>query len=274
MSGPMSRPIARTATALGATAVAVGGLLAAQALEARRRIGPRTTTAPYADGRYGSGPGTSIRLAVLGDSGAAGLGAERPDDTMGAILATALAEVSGRTVTLSNHAVIGAQTGDLDPQIDRALWTRPHVAVIMVGANDVTHLIPRALSARRLRRAIRRLREAGTEVVMATCPDLGTVKPVPQPLRTVMRRASRKLAEAQTQATLAEGGRPVSLGSRLGPEFDERPDVMFAEDRFHPSTEGYAAAAQALLPEVIAAWRLGGEGEILPAVAGADDSAD
>ena len=109
---------------------------------------------------------------------------------------------------------------------------------------------------------------------MATCPDLGTVKPVPQPLRAVMRRASRKLAHAQAQATWAEGGRVVSLGSRLGPEFDDRPDVMFAEDRFHPSTEGYAAAAQALLPEVIAAWRLGGEGEILPAVAGADDRAD
>ena len=274
MPGPLTGPLARTATALGATAVAVGGLLAAQAFEARRRIGPRTTTAPYADGRYGSGPGTSIRLAVLGDSGAAGLGAERPDETMGAILAAALGEVSGRTVTLSNHAVIGAQTIDLDPQIDRALWTRPHVAVIMVGANDVTHLIPRALSARRLRRAIRRLREEGTEVVMATCPDLGTVKPVPQPLRTVMRRASRKLAHAQAQATWAEGGRVVSLGSRLGPEFDDRPDVMFAEDRFHPSTEGYAAAAQALLPEVIAAWRLGGEGEILPAVAGADDNAN
>lgn len=264
-------PVAKTAAALGATVVAVGGLLTAQAFEARRRIGPRTTTTPYADGRYGSGPGTSIRLAVLGDSGAAGLGAQRPDDTMGAILASALAEVSGRTVTLSNHAVIGAQTVDLDPQIERALWTRPHVAVIMVGANDVTHLVPRALSARRLRRAIRRLREAGIEVVMATCPDLGTVKPVPQPLRAVMRRSSRRLAQAQASATLAEGGRPVSLGSRLGPEFDDRPDVMFAEDRFHPSTDGYAAAAQALLPEVIAAWRLGGEGEILPALA--DDAA-
>lgn len=259
-------PIARAGAALGATAVAAGGLLAAQAFEARRRIGPRTTTAPYADGRYGSGPGTSIRLAVLGDSGAAGLGAERPEDTMGAILATALAEVSGRTVTLSNHAVIGAQTSGLDPQVDRALWTRPHVAVIMIGANDVTHLVPRALSARRLRRVIRRLREAGIEVVIATCPDLGTVKPVPQPLRSIMRRASRRLAASQAQASLAEGARPVALGSRLGPEFDERPDVMFAEDRFHPSTDGYAAAAQALLPEVIAAWRLGGEGEILPAL--------
>ena len=259
-------PIARSAAAVGATAVAAAGLLTAQAFEARRRIGRRTTTAPYADGRYGSGSGTSLRLAILGDSGAAGLGARHPGETMGAILATALSEVSGRPVTLSNHAVIGAETKDLDPQIDRALWTRPHVAVIMVGANDVTHLVPRQASARRLRRAVRRLREAGTDVVMATCPDLGTVKPVPQPLRAVMRRASRRLAEVQRRATLAEGGRAVPLGAALGVEFDKRPDVMFAEDRFHPSTEGYAAVAQALLPEVIASWRLGGEGEILPAL--------
>ena len=262
----MAGPITRTAAAAGASAVAAAGLLTAQALQARRRIGRRTTTAPYADGRYGTGSGTSIRLAVLGDSGAAGLGAQHPQDTMGAILATALSEVAGRTVTLSNHAVIGAQTADLDAQVDRALWTRPHVAVIMVGANDVTHLVPHALSARRLRRAVRRLRESGTEVVTATCPDLGTVKPVPQPLRTVMRRGSRRLALAQAVATRAEGARPVPLGDILGPEFDERPEVMFAEDRFHPSTEGYTAAAQVLLPEVIAAWRRGGEGEILPAV--------
>ena len=111
-------PIARSAAALGATAVAAAGLLTAQAFEARRRIGRRTTSAPYADGRYGSGPGTSIRLAILGDSGAAGLGAGHPEDTIGAILATGLAQVSGRTVTLSNHAVIGAQTSDLDGQVD------------------------------------------------------------------------------------------------------------------------------------------------------------
>lgn len=265
MPGPTTT---RAAAAVTASAAAALGLLAAQALEARRRIGRRTTTAPYADGRYGKGPGTSIRLAILGDSGAAGLGADSPQDTMGAILADALAEVSGRTVTLSNHAVIGAQTKDLDAQVDRALWTRPHVAVIMIGANDVTHLVPRHLSQRRLRAVVRRLRASGTDVVMATCPDLGTIKPVPQPLRSIMRRRSRLLAQAQADATLAEGGRPVPIGSLLGPEFDARPDVMFADDQFHPSTEGYSAAALALLPEVIAAWRLGGEGEILPAVPG------
>ena len=64
---------------------------------------------------------------------------------MGAILATALAEVSGRTVTLSNHAVIGAQTKDLDSQIDRALWTRslePQGEGFAAGPWQATRLYP------------------------------------------------------------------------------------------------------------------------------------
>lgn len=274
MSARLSaRGAATTAGTLAAGTAAAVAVLAGQAIAARRRIGPRRTVPPYADGRYGRGPGTSVRLAVLGDSGAAGLGAHGPDETMGAILATALAGYTGRTVTLSNHAVVGAQTADLDAQVSRALWTRPHVAMVMVGANDITHLVPTALSIRRLRRALRRMRAEGIEVVMATCPDLGTVQPIPQPLRTLMRRRSRSLALAQREATLAEGGRPVALGAILGPEFDARPDVMFAADRFHPSREGYAAAAQALLPEVIAAWQRAEGRDPTPALPAPGDDA-
>lgn len=258
------RPAIAVASSVVAATAAATAVLAGQALQTKRRIGPRTTVPPYADGRYGSGEGTSIRLAVLGDSGAAGLGAEDPEQTMGVILARGLAELSGRSVVLSNHAVVGAQTKDLGPQIERALWTRPHVAVIMVGANDITHLVPRMVSARRLERAVRALRTEGVQVVMATCPDLGSVQPIPEPLKTMARRRSRALADAQREASLAAGGRPVALGARLGPEFAARPEVMFAADRFHPSPAGYSAAAQALLPEVLAAWRLGETGEYLP----------
>lgn len=258
------RPVVTAASSVAAAALAATAVLAGQALATKRRIGPRRSVPPYADGRYGSGEGTSIRLAVLGDSGAAGLGADDPEETMGVILARGLAELSGRSVVLSNHAVVGAQTKDLDAQIERAMWTRPHIAVIMVGANDITHLVPEAVSARRLSRAVRALRDRDVQVVMATCPDLGSVQPIPQPLKTVARRRSRSLADAQREATIAAGGRPVALGARLGPEFAARSEVMFAADRFHPSPAGYSAAAQALLPEVLAAWRLGETGEYLP----------
>ena len=41
---------------------------------------------------------------------------------------------------------------------------------------------------------MRRLRAAGTEVIVGTCPDLGVVQPIAQPLRTWARHLSRHMA--------------------------------------------------------------------------------
>jgi hypothetical protein len=61
---------------------------------------------------------------------------------------------------------------------------------------------------------------------------------------------SRNLAAAQTIAVVEAGGRTVSLGDLLGPLFANRDD-LFSDDKFHPSAEGYAEAADALLPSVL-----------------------
>jgi lysophospholipase L1-like esterase len=242
-------------TALTGAAI---GVVAVQVRLARRAIGPRRTAPPYADGRYfpdgdRTRGGTSLRLAVLGDSGAAGLGAHDAAATPGAVLATELAAAADRPVVLTNTAVVGARSSDLEAQVDRILVIRPHVAMIMIGANDVTHLVRPQDSVRHLADAVRRLREVGTEVVVGTCPDLGTVRPFAPPLRQVARRMSRELAAAQTIAVADAGGRPVALAQILGDIFDSEPARFFSADRFHPSTEGYAACAHALLPEILAA---------------------
>jgi len=95
--------------------------------------------------------------------------------------------------------------------------------------------------------------------VVGTCPDLGTVEPIQHPLRLLARRWSRQLAAAQTIAVVEAGGRSVSLGDILGPEFAARPSEMFGPDRFHPSAAGYAAAATVLLPAVRAASGVPGD---------------
>ncbi|SCF86113.1 hypothetical protein GA0115255_109151 [Streptomyces sp. Ncost-T6T-2b] len=100
--------------------------------------------------------------------------------------------------------------------------------------------------------AVRRLRTAGAEVVVGTCPDLGTIEPVYQPLRWLARRVSRQLAAAQTIGTVEQGGRTVSLGDLLGPEFAANPRELFGPDNYHPSAEGYATAAMAVLPTLCA----------------------
>jgi lysophospholipase L1-like esterase len=237
---------------LGAAAV---GVIATEVKLARRWIGqPFGSAGPGGDGVYGAGVGEPLVLAMLGDSSSVGLGADHPHETPGAVMAAGLAALSGRRVVLREVGRVGGQSSELDGQIDRLLseGLRPSVAVIMVGANDVTHRVRPSEAVRALELAVRRLVEERIEVVVGTCPDLGTIEPIAHPLRYLARRWSRQLAAAQTIAVVEAGGRTVSLGDLLGPHFAARPKEMFAADRFHPSAAGYARAAAAMLPSVAA----------------------
>jgi lysophospholipase L1-like esterase len=279
---------------LGLIGGAAVGLLFTEAQIARRRVGKSDDAPPVADGLYGAayapwpaagraprrrsdgidgraaGGGAReaydrhdayerhirpLRLAMLGDSTAAGQGVQRPRQTPGALLASALAAIAERPVEMRNVALPGAQSDDLERQVTMLLSERdgaPDVCVFMIGANDVTHRMPPARSVRLLSDAVARLRTAGSEVVVGTCPDLGSIEPVAQPLRWIARRLSRQLAAAQTIAVVEEGGRTVSLGELLGPEFQANPRELFSPDNYHPSAEGYATAAMAILPTVCA----------------------
>ncbi len=244
-------------SALGAT---LYGVLRAEALLARRAIGTTDNRVPDATGWYGRGrPGPAVKLALLGDSSAAGYGVDRVEETPGAWLASGVAERADRRVHLREYAVVGAQSSDLDAQVAAALPSDPDVAILLIGANDVTHSVLPSASVRHLSEAVRRLREAGVAVVVGTCPDLGTISPIPIPLRQVARVWSRRLAAAQTIAVVESGGRSVSLGSVLGPEFAAAPALLFGPDQFHPSAAGYEALARSLVPSVLSALGLGEE---------------
>lgn len=239
---------------LGLISAGAFGLVRAEAALARRTIGEPTGVPPDADGVYGAHhPGEPLTLALLGDSSACGLGVDHPHQAPGAMLAAGLSECADRPVRLHCPAVVGAKSSDLAQQVDTVEDYRPDVAVVMVGANDVTHRVKPPTAVRHLDHVVRRLRDLGAEVVVGTCPDLGTVEPVPQPLRWIARRSSRALAAAQTIVVVEAGGRSVSLGDILGPEFAASPKEMFGPDRFHPSVAGYASAAAAMLPSVCAA---------------------
>ena len=251
---------------IGLVGAAAMGLLLAEVRLAKRQVGNGNGSSPHvpnAQGLYGiayATPGEpALRLTMLGDSTAAGQGVHRSGQTPGALLASGLAAVAERPVELRNVANPGARSDDLDRQVALILadpGRLPDVCVIMIGANDVTHRIAPTQSVRHLAAAVRRLRTAGAEVVVGTCPDLGSIEPVQQPLRWLARRASRQLAAAQTIGAVEQGGRTVSLGDLLGPEFEANPRELFGPDNYHPSAEGYATAAMAVLPTVCAALSL------------------
>jgi lysophospholipase L1-like esterase len=239
---------------LGLVGGSLYGLLNLEAKIARKRIGRAVEAVPDPSGMYASNlGGPPIRLAVLGDSAAAGYGASGPSETFGAYLAAGLAELAETPVLLTAVAKVGTQTSQLDDQIAQTLASRPQVCVLIIGANDVTHKVMPGRSVEHLREAVTTICEAGVEVVVGTCPDLGTVRQIAPPLRQVARRWSRRLAAGQAIAVVEAGGRAVSLGTILGPEFDAAPADMFGPDRFHPSAYGYRSCAAAMLPTVAAA---------------------
>ena len=241
-------------------------LLLGEALLARRSIGAALEAPLDADGRYlprrpdatllsNAEQGAPLRLAVLGDSGAAGFGVARAEQTTGALLASGLAAGSMRPVELRSFAVVGARSSDLDTQVAAALAWRPDAVAMLIGANDVTHAVTPGRSVALLSRAVRQLRAAGCVVVVGTCPDLGTVRPIQHPLRWVARQWSRSLAAAQIVAVVEADGRAVALADLLGAGFDAHPEIYFGEDRFHPSAEGYRAVAEVMVPSLLDALR-------------------
>lgn len=250
------RPALLSVAVLAAAAIGVRFGLARQAAIARRRIGKPLGEDALAVDRVWRRrlPGDPIDLLIVGDSLAAGLGASRRKETLGGRLAKGLAKRTGRPVRLRSLAVVGSESPDLAAQIDRLTpEDRVDVAVIVVGGNDVTHRIPVAESVGHLVAAIQRLQQRGARVVVGTCPDLGALRPVPQPLRTLASRLSRRLAEAQAEGAARAGAASVSLRRTVGPLFLDEPEQMFSLDRFHPSALGYRRTAEALLPAVVAA---------------------
>jgi lysophospholipase L1-like esterase len=195
--------------------------------------------------------GVTLAFAVLGDSIAYGQGAARPADTVAARLSADLAD-SGIAADVRVFAVPGARSQSLASQVQRATAWTPDLALVIVGANDLTHFVAPQQAAAHLADAVRALRAAGAEVVVAPAPDLSVVPWVPAQMRTAVRAASVMLQQAQTRAALAAGARvaDVGVGSAAGFAVDQG---LFSADRFHPSSAGYAVIATALAPTVRAA---------------------
>jgi lysophospholipase L1-like esterase len=257
-----------TAVVVGATGATVGaafGMLSQQGRRAHRNI-VIPGWAPFrADGVYlpdGTGPSTllppgAIRVAMLGDSLSAGLGADGPGQLPGAVLARGLAKDSGRPVQVSTLAICGCTSRRLGAQVDAVLINPPDAAIIMIGANDVTRRVPLCESARLLGEAVSKLRAAGTIVIVGTCPDLGTIRLIPQPLRTIAHTSSLTLARLQRDAVRRAGGVVVPLARLLARDFRTRPDTLFSRDHYHPSSTGYSAACAVLLPALCSTLRHG-----------------
>jgi lysophospholipase L1-like esterase len=196
---------------------------------------------------------TPLRLVLLGDSIGYGQGAGRPDEALGPRLATALT-AEGFDVELHVLARPRAVSADLAPQVSRAESLAADLAVVVIGANDLARFVPPGQAAAALGAAVADLKQAGIDVVVVPAPDMSAVPFVPPAFRSLVRGACQVLQRQQAEVTEAAAGVFAGDAIEVARHFADDPS-MFARDRFHPSSEGYARIAAALAPTVVEAAR-------------------
>ncbi|PRY12496.1 SGNH/GDSL hydrolase family protein [Kineococcus rhizosphaerae] len=191
-----------------------------------------------------------LRLGLFGDSLAVGTGAQRAGDALGPRLVDALRR-AGIEAVHRVHAVSGARSAALPAQVAAdGGWSQ--VAVVVVGANDLTHLVPVPDAVRDLRTALTALTPAA-QVVLVPVPDLSVVAHVPPALRELVRAAAAALRTAQSEAARSLGARVVDTSAASA--LTAADPALFSADRFHPSSAGYGVLAGVVAPLVLDAAR-------------------
>ena len=240
------RPLATTAPALGGLLVA---LCTWEARIARRGPRPYEVALP-ADGLLGP-PGAPVRVAWLGDSLAAGLGADDVEETPARLVARMLE----RPVDLTVLAVPGSRAVDVVrdqlPKLDPAT----DLVVLSIGANDVASSGSRAEYVAALHRILAETDPIPT--VVLSLPDMAMPDRIPQPLRAVAGARARWFEAGRARVAAAHPHvRSVDVASRPAGMTRYAARAYLSADRFHPGAEGYrcwaeriATACHALLEE-------------------------
>lgn len=190
--------------------------------------------------------GAAVRLTVLGESTAVGVGAERHEEALPGFLAAALAGRIGRPVRWHVKGASGFTVRELRRESVGELPPSDAV-VLVIGINDLLHM----RSLRGWERDVAGLvedvrRAAGPVPVLVTgMPYVGKFPSLPQPLRAVM--GLRALA--MDHATRRSAARLPDVRHLRAVAPDLHDPRFYCADRFHPSVEGYRLwAAQLAVP--------------------------
>lgn len=210
-------------------------ILVAQGIYVRRTIvrlpeaaGPRT-------GITGFGP--VLKLLILGDSAAAGVGVSSQEDAL-----------AGQVVRqLSNdfeiHWTLFARTGETTESVSVGLQQSDladfDVVLISLGVNDSTAGNSRQTFVKQTKALIGQIKSqlGATQIIFSSLPPMGSFPALPHPLRWFLGLQSSDLDNALIRLTEKHDCHYLDL--------DLTPDpALIAEDGFHPGAEVYAIWGQ------------------------------
>ena len=189
---------------------------------------------------YTVGEGRLLRMVVLGDSTAAGVGASSLEATLPYRVAVGL----GGTIRVTNLAVSGATLGDVVADQLPRVPQNADLLLVSATANDATKGRSPSDVQDDLRRLIQGLTERGTKrIVLSTTPNFRTTPALP----VLMNRLFGRRAEGMTLMLRRMAVREPNV--RLADLYHEGTlsEEQYAADGFHPNDAGYTAWAEVFL---------------------------
>ncbi len=211
-----------------------------------RKVRQRTLRLPEAAGaRAGSlGQGLPLRVLLLGDSAAAGVGASRQEDALAGQLAAQLS--SEYQVAWQLLAESGLKCQQLLSKLDD-LTVQPYDCVVLsIGVNDVTAGTKDQQWLAQLKQLQERLRRDFNvqHIFISAIPPMQYFTALPAPLSGYLGRRAQRLNRLTAQ--LAERGDGLYFMSiELGVD-----PQMLAADGFHPSGQAYRLWAEQIAARI------------------------
>ncbi|MFC3094458.1 SGNH/GDSL hydrolase family protein [Alteromonas sediminis] len=208
--------------------ILLGPLLLVQGRWVRKNIirlaepdGPR-------QGVNGSGP--ELRVLVLGDSAAAGVGVAQQDEALAGQLVKRLSD--SFLVKWQLVAKTGENTDSIIPLLDSELApdARFDLVLISLGVNDVTankHCNVFIAQTNRLITVLK-TRYQAKRIVFSGIPPMGHFPALPQPLRWYLGRIGQQFDNALKTLTKEQGFGYLPQDQDISP-------ALMATDGFHPS---------------------------------------
>jgi len=221
-----------------AATILLGPLLLLQGKHVRKT----TPVLPEAEGeREGlSGVGEHLKLLILGDSAAAGVGAEHQDEALTGKL-VALLEKSYR-LQWRLIARTGATTASTLKTLNKLESVHYDVVIVSLGVNDVTGLSGSKVWLEQQQRLLEKIQSLYSPrlTIINGIPPMHLFPALPQPLRWYLGKKAAAMS-GMLQTRIKEDQDVVFIPL----DFASDPALM-ASDGFHPGPEAYTIWARNL----------------------------
>ena len=199
---------------------------------------------PKGDRKGVSGIGKPLRLLILGDSAAAGVGVARQQDALSGQIVEKLAPYA--SIEWRLEAETGSKTADIIERLDKLHAFQVDVVVVSLGVNDVTSnvKIDTWLNLQEQLRSLLVTKFKASVILLSSVPPMEMFPALPQPLRWYLGRKSK----AFNIALSAQVEKFTEL-QFLNTHFPNV-DGYIAKDGFHPSGLAYGLWSDQLVEEI------------------------